>query len=102
MNINNFSDYSISFDWEIDGMKRGSVDILNEPLKNSFSLYNYFPAGYKQLKDQTSVWVSEQLFKDAKARKPIRIDLGKGEVVTFKMIGKETYSFGDKGGWSSL
>lgn len=98
MNINNFDDYSISFDWEIDYKRSGTVAILNEPLKNSYSLYNYFSNGYKQLTDQTSVWVSEQLFKDAKAGKSMEINLGQGEVVTFKMIGKQSYSFGDNGG----
>lgn len=97
MNMNHFSDYSISFDWEMGGGRSGTVAMYNEPLKNSYALYNYFSPGYKELKEQTSVWVSEQLFKDAKAGKAMEIDLGQGEIATFKMIGKETYSFGNKG-----
>ena len=98
LNINEFSDDVISFDWEMGGQKTGTIAMNNTSLSNATSLFNYFSGGYKLLENQTSVWLSKQLFKDLKSGKSVEVDLGNGNKETFKYQGPETFSFGDKGG----
>lgn len=97
LNINEFSDDVISFDWEMGGERSGTIAMNNPSLSNATSLFNYFSGGYKLLKNQTSVWLSKQLFKDLKSGKAVEIDLGNGNKEIFKYQEPETFSFGNKG-----
>ena len=55
----------------------------------------------KKLENETSVWVSSELFKDLKSGNPVEIGLGKGVTGTFKLKNSETWSFGSKADGSS-
>lgn len=96
LNINQFGDELISFDWDMDGARSGTIAMHGDVLVTATNLYNYFSGGYKSLKEETSVWVSKDLFKALKSGKPVEIGLGKGKKETFKLSGPETYSFGQK------
>ncbi len=96
LNMNEFSDLNISFDWDMGGVKSGTVAMYGQSLIDSKDLFNYFSGGYTPLTDQTSVWISKQLFKDLKAGKSVEIGLGNGVKESFTYQGPETYSFGDR------
>lgn len=98
LNINQFSTNYISFDWDMDGTRSGTVSMTQKPLETATKLMNYFTGGYSELKDETSVWISQQLFKDLKTGKTVEINLGKGNVKKFRNNGYEGYCFKDKDG----
>ena len=97
LNINHFGN-SISFDFDL-GNTSGTISIDEKALEESTDLYNYFNNGYKRLTEKTSVWVSKKMFNDLKTGKPVAIGLGNSDSdrELFTLIGKETYSFGNKG-----
>ncbi len=97
ININEFNQDYISFDWDMGEINSGSIFISEAALDFSTAMHNYFTRGYKKLDDKTSVWLSKKLFKDLKSGKSVEIDLGMGVKETFTKTGTETYSFGDKG-----
>lgn len=63
----------------------GTITMTPEALASSTALHNYFEAGETTLTDKTSVWVSRKVFADAKAGKPVELDLGNDGKATFKL-----------------
>jgi len=94
LNINEFGDEIISFDWDMGGARSGTVAMFDQALVDAREMFNYFSGGYTELKDKTSVWISKGLFKDLKSGKMVEIGLGNGVKETFQYKGKETWSFG--------
>ena len=91
INMNQFSEELISFDWEMDMSRSGSIAIRSNELSNAMSLKNYFSGGYKLLENQTSVWVSKKLFNDLKSNKAVEIDLGNGQKEIFQKTTTELF-----------
>ena len=96
LNINEFSDEIISFDWDMDGSRSGTVAMFDQALIDSREMFNYFSGGYTELKDKTSVWISKGLFKELKSGKMVEIGLGNGLKESFKYQGQKTWSFGNR------
>jgi hypothetical protein len=95
LNMNYFAK-SISFDYDLGVSKSGTIYMSEEALESATNLYNYFSGGYKELKNETSVWISKQLFNDLKSGKSIEIGLGNNTKEIFKFVRYETFSFGEK------
>jgi hypothetical protein len=96
VNITKYNGKTISFDWEMAGTRSGSIEMTETALAGSKNLFNYFSGGPKKLENETSVWISSELFKALKSGSPVEIDLGKGVMETFKLKNSETWSFGTK------
>lgn len=63
----------------------GSVTLTKEALQSATALHNYFENGDLTLTNKTSVWVSQKVFADAKAGRPVKLDLGEDGTVDFKL-----------------
>ncbi len=63
----------------------GTVTLTKEALQSATALHNYFENGELTLTDKTSVWVSQKVFADAKAGRPVQLDLGEDGTVVFKL-----------------
>ena len=96
LNMNDFTEDVISFDWDMDDLNSGTIAMNKNAITNATGLKNNFAGGYKLLVNQTSVWISIKLFKDLKSGKAVEIDLGNGQKETFQYVGSETFSFGNK------
>jgi hypothetical protein len=94
--INEISAKTISFDWNMGETRSGSIEMTEKVLTESKNLFNYFSRGHKKLENETSVWISSELFKALKAGSPVEIGLGKGVTETFKYKNSTSWSFGSK------
>jgi len=63
----------------------GTITMTKEALESATALHNYFERGDFTLTDKTSVWLSQKVFADAKAGKPVTLDLGEDGKVVFKL-----------------
>jgi hypothetical protein len=63
----------------------GTVTLTEEALKNATAIQNYFESGDFTYTDKVCVWLSQKLFADAKAGKPVQLDLGPDGIATFKL-----------------
>lgn len=56
----------ITFDWQMTDPinKKGTVEMSKEATENATSLFNYFTSGITKLTDKTSVWMSQDVWKD--------------------------------------
>ena len=97
LNMNHFTESTISFDWELDNNRsNGAVFMSEEALNSATDLMNYFIGGYSELDDKTSVWVSKKVFNDIKEGKKVKIGLDGGNYDIFSLFGKDQYAFKNK------
>ena len=56
----------ITFDWQMTTPinKKGTVEMSKEATENATALFNYFAGGLTKLTDKTSVWISQDVWKD--------------------------------------
>lgn len=97
INMNGREDYMISFDWEIPERNEFSGTIvMDEKAIQEATIFHYYVVdGYATLEDEMAIWVSQKVFKTLKNGGVVDWDLGYRQD-NFKMIGTETYSFGNK------
>jgi hypothetical protein len=60
-----------------DSGKRGKITVAADAKKKAVKLFNYFGQGDTKLTEETSVFVSDAVFKAMKAKTPIALGLGK-------------------------
>lgn len=65
----------LSFDWVMSGgvNQKGAITINNADAADAMALNNFFSPGAVTLKGQTSVWVSNKVFKLLKINKPANV-----------------------------
>lgn len=59
-------DNGITFDWQMTAPinKKGTIEMSKEATENATSLFNYFTGGVTKLTDKTSVWLSQDVWRD--------------------------------------
>lgn len=96
LNMNHYTNTTISFDWELDERSHGAVFMSEEALNSATDLMNYFKGGYSDLEDKTSVWVSKKLFSEIKDGKKVKIGLDGGNHDIFELSGKDQFTIKNK------
>ena len=100
--IKEFGPQRIAFGWTMEGEDRkrsGQLSMDGEALQSAYQQFNYFSDGEQvELSDQTSVWVSKQVFLSLLNDNPTKIDTGSG-AKAFQMIetGRHLLELGDDG-----
>lgn len=81
-------DYYASFNYVMDNdnQTRGEVLMSEDAYANATDLYNYFSGGKVTLDKQTSVWLSQKLFKEIKEKGKVVMSTDKSSPKTYKVV----------------
>lgn len=97
LNMNGIEDYYVSYDWEIFQERSGTIKMNENAIKNARALLSFNDGGYLPLENETTIWISQAVFKELQEDKKVEISLDKKKE-TFHKVGTETFSFGNKEG----
>jgi hypothetical protein len=77
VNITQLSSSGYAFKYQfVESEKEGTVNMSKDAIKKSNNLFNYFSGGEVSLTDQTSVFVSNDLWNQIQAQDTVTVDCG--------------------------